>query len=110
MKTTRKQVFETNSSSTHSMTILPKEDYDRWAEGKVYLDKDEEIVLTKEDILAKIIKDGYFCEGDDIDSYIRDNNIITFDEFGEYLEYDFCHYKTKSGDEIVVFCEYGYDS
>lgn len=29
-------VFETNSSSTHSITIVDKEDYDKWENGEVY--------------------------------------------------------------------------
>lgn len=33
----RRGVFETNSSSTHSITICKKEDYDAWREGKILM-------------------------------------------------------------------------
>ena len=33
----RRGVFETNSSSTHSLTMCLKSDYDRWNRGEVLL-------------------------------------------------------------------------
>ena len=33
----RKGVFETNSSSTHSLTMCLKSDYDKWANGELLL-------------------------------------------------------------------------
>ena len=33
----RRGVFETNSSSTHSITLMMKKDYDRWQKGDLYL-------------------------------------------------------------------------
>ena len=38
MRTIRTKVFETNSSSTHSLVILSKEDYEKWENGEVVLD------------------------------------------------------------------------
>ena len=35
----RRGVFETNSSSTHSLTICLKSDYDKWNNGNVFLFK-----------------------------------------------------------------------
>lgn len=37
MRTIRSSVFETNSSSTHSLVILSKEDYDKWQNNEVVL-------------------------------------------------------------------------
>ena len=39
-KQIRQGVFETNSSSTHSITIVDKEDYDKWENGEVWLRND----------------------------------------------------------------------
>ena len=33
----RRNVFETNSSSTHSITLCSVEDYNAWQEGKMYM-------------------------------------------------------------------------
>ena len=35
----RRGVFETNSSSTHSMTIVAKEDFDKWKKGELLFDR-----------------------------------------------------------------------
>ena len=39
MRQIRRNVFETNSSSVHSMTICMKSDFDKWVSGEVYLNK-----------------------------------------------------------------------
>lgn len=45
----RKGVFETNSSSVHSIVMCKKADYDMWNDGKMLLTDDDEIVpLTDE--------------------------------------------------------------
>lgn len=38
MRQIRKNVFETNSSSTHSLTMCTKEEYDNWKNGKLLFD------------------------------------------------------------------------
>ena len=37
MKQIRRNIFETNSSSVHSLTLCMEEDYDRWKKGEIYL-------------------------------------------------------------------------
>lgn len=53
----RDNVFETNSSSTHSMTIAPKSEYDAWVENKdvlfnmdagAFVSRDEAIEAVRE--------------------------------------------------------------
>lgn len=53
----RRGVFETNSSSTHSLTICTKEEYDKWERGEVLFSRWhdkfvelENVDLTDEDI------------------------------------------------------------
>lgn len=55
MQTVRKEVFETNSSSTHSITMCTKDEYERWKKGELYYFDNEERFLTKEerDIILK---------------------------------------------------------
>lgn len=124
----RSNVFETNSSSTHSITMCLKDDYDLWESGKVYLNdgwwgsnnqsqyKGKKFVTRDEAI--NIIK----CGGGDIeydkehynnfDEYIAEEyDIYSFDKYfdNEYLE-DFCDsYTTETGETIVAFGLYGYD-
>lgn len=124
----RRNVFETNSSSTHSITMCSKDDYDRWDSGEVYLNegwwhkdneseyKDKKFVTRDEAI--DIIK----CSGGDIeydneyyesfDKYIAEEyEIYTSDEYfeNEYLESFKDSYTTDSGETVVAFGLYGYE-
>ena len=46
----RQRVFETNSSSTHSITMCMKSDYDKWVAGELIWDRwsNELIKITPE--------------------------------------------------------------
>lgn len=124
----RHDVFETNSSSTHSITVCSKNDYDLWKSGKVYLNdgwwrkdnqsqyKDKTFVTHDEAI------DIIECDGRDVeynednyenfDKYIADvYNICSFDEYfaNEYLEDFYASYTTETGETVVAFGLYGYD-
>ena len=74
MKVIRRGVFETNSSSTHSITMCSKEDYDKWESGDVYLNdgsgwaslstnKDKQFV-TKEEAIEILTNSKYPPEKD----------------------------------------------
>lgn len=124
----RRNVFETNSSSTHSITMCSKDDYDRWDSGEVYLNegwwlKDNESEYKNKKFVTRdeaidIIK----CSGGDIeydneyyesfDKYIAEEyEIYTIDEYFEndYLENFYESYTTDSGETVVAFGLYGYD-
>lgn len=49
MRTLRTGVFETNSSSTHSITMCTQDEYDRWKDGELYYLEDSERFVTKEE-------------------------------------------------------------
>ena len=136
-KQIRRGVFETNSSSTHSLTMCSKEDYDKWVNGEFMFDtyKDElvemDITITDSDKaearnLYDRKKDRYWKEWSQLseeevnewyDKYMYENKKIdtyrykTYDDFfeDEYLETYEERYTTKSGEEIVAFGHYGYD-
>ena len=63
----RKNVFETNSSSTHSMTLVKKEEYDKWVKGEYYFWIDSWVFIPKEEALA--IREDLFKQGKDINMY-----------------------------------------
>lgn len=90
MKIIRRNTFETNSSSTHSITICSKESFEKWKNGELSYDDWNE-TLTEEKA------DG--------------ENYITFDEWvdDDYLETYIKKYTTQKGEEIVAFGKYGYN-
>lgn len=58
MKKIRNNTFETNSSSTHSLTICTKEDYKKWENGELYY-YDERLVSKEE--AGNIIRENIIC-------------------------------------------------
>lgn len=97
LKTIRKGTFETNSSSTHSMTICTKSEYKKWENGELLFDRYDEKLVNPKDIKEQ---DDYRYL-----TYEKYSN----DEDRYYLEGYKENYTTPSGDEIVIFGEYGYD-
>ena len=130
MKTIRQNVFETNSSSTHSMTIMDVYDYERWKkeEDSCY-DENNRKIISLDQRRAMIVKDiiDYrkkyhpdklldFVTDDDVNDWLNDNFYdypLTYSEYiNDYqsdLEIDINHYTTQSNDKIVIICKYGND-
>ena len=125
MRQIRRNVFETNSSSTHSLTICSKSEYERWGKD-LWFDMDDD----------EFIPAGW--TGDDIENvkqyYEERNGEGTWEglnqeeqdtELTEYywsickdesewldkreLETFYTEYTSPSGDEIVIFGRYGYE-
>lgn len=93
MNTIRQGVFETNSSSTHSITIMTKEEFESWKNEEILYDENNEIFV------------------DNIEENQEINGIQSFNEFYNdcMLETDINHYKSPSGDKLVIICKYGND-
>lgn len=114
----RKGLFETNSSSTHSLTMCPEEDYNKWRNDELFFNSWEEKFFTKKEMIDSIIKSGYYTEEsisnfpeDKFNEVIKDYGFYTYDKYWEddYLEWFLDTYTTKSGETIVAFGKYGYD-
>ena len=117
----RQGVFETNSSSTHSLTMMMKSDYKRWEEENLYMydgyafgwdfNKPVKNTLYTRDEAVAFLKNSKYYSGEEIDDdYLRDMDFISFDDEGnEYLESFYNEFTTPSGETIVAFGEYGYD-
>lgn len=56
----RRKTFETNSSSTHSITICKKDEYDRFAKGELLFIKEE----------------GRFIEEKDVETFYREKALM----------------------------------
>lgn len=117
----RRSVFETNSSSTHSITMMMKSDYDRWHKEQLYLYRDgwgwefskpvENQLYTRDKAVEFAKRNKYYKDKEEIDDEIlKDIGFISWDDEGnEYLEGFYEEFTTPSGETIVAFGEYGYD-
>lgn len=93
MKQIRYGVFETNSSSTHSICICTQEEYNKWQIGEMIYDYyNEKIVPTPVDGTDKWRYRTY-------SQYSHNYDLEGYEEF----------FTTPSGDKMVAFGEYGYD-
>lgn len=114
-KIIRKGTFETNSSSTHSLTFMSKEEFEKWKRGEIYFNLYEDKAYTKEEFDALVRKDA-------------ERNNVTIEDvlnaprwkyelpeayeqwcYDEYLEWGVYQYTTEHGDEVVAVCKYGYE-
>lgn len=118
----RQGVFETNSSSTHSITMCSGEEYDKWCSGNLLFWVGKKKFGTKEDIIEELKEltrwDNSLMYPDvnwDDDSVVADifdsEEIQSSDEFfdDEYLETFEEKYHTPNGEEVVAFGKFGYD-
>ena len=114
----RKNVFETNSSSTHSLCICTEDEYSRWQKGETYYDRWNDEFATKEVVLNNLRSNKYLAEHivgmtdeEILSDYAYDEGYCSEDQYfdSEYLETYHESYTSPSGDKIVVFGKYGYD-
>jgi hypothetical protein len=125
MKVTRNGFFETNSSSTHSLSICTKEQFLKWKNNEIYylhfspkelgkeydgkfVSREEFIAAVKEAYLAETgeMEEGELLEFAEEEGFIE---VSTYESFGSEYETFEEFYTTPSGDEIVVFGYYGSD-
>lgn len=136
-QTIRFNTFETNSSSTHSMVVIPDEYYEDWNKNELfYLDKawtNEEKKLLELNNNCKFFNREFLenLEVSDetekmpiIDNYEDDlyyqedlqqwcNNLDLMNKSNwesRELEYEEEIYTTKQGEILHILCRFGYDS
>lgn len=128
MKQIRQSVFETNSSSVHSLTMCMKADWDRWMNGEVLMKEGK--FLEKEAALkenAEDLRKYYDCSEESIQDYLNGKTTLkdlglsswgivdywhTSDEDSDFLEGSYYEdfydvFKTPSGEEVVSFGYFG---
>ena len=118
----RRGVFETNSSSTHSLTMMMKSDYDRWHKEELYLYSNgwgwefskpvDGTLYTRDEAVEFAKKNKYYKDTEEFDDEIlKEIGFISWDDKGsEYLEGFYKEFTTPSGEKVVAFGEYGYDA
>ena len=124
----RRGVFETNSSSTHSLTMCLKSDYDKWVNGEVMLytgwgyeypednRPKQNHFYTKEQVI-EFEKSRNHSPSNDMDGnskeaeeYLKNNEWYTYENYDDkYLEWYEDTFTTPSGEIVVAFGQYGYD-
>ena len=111
-KQIRLGVFETNSSSTHSICICSDEEWEGFKNGKLAVNDAGKFMP-----IEKLVHNPDYDEDDSPGRFIDpadsswDNEYENYDAYFSdyYLEsYDY-QYTTKSGDKIVAFGKYGHD-
>ena len=112
----RRGVFETNSSSVHSLTMCSREEYKKWEKGEVLFWKWENKFYTREEVIRELktkswISNVNWEDEDEVSDIFSDEGIETCDEFfnNEWYETFEQRYTTPSGDEVVAFGYYGHD-
>lgn len=132
----RQGVFETNSSSTHSLTMCSKEDFDAWRRGELLFDyygrenfvKVDELSDKNKKVAAKeyeMNKDDFQKDWEDLSEdaknkyyaeYAKENDLISQsgETYEEYMnDYELATfeetYTTPNGDAVVAFGKYGYN-
>ena len=136
MKQIRRGVFETNSSSTHSITMCSESEYDKWKNGELYFDRDNDCFCTKEDIIKRAkekqnlykqrqkngetvyhYQEEYINATNDEELFKIENNkdkdYMTYDEFWDYYSEEYETFKesytTENNEKVIAFGYYGYD-
>lgn len=125
MKTVRRGTFETNSSSTHSITMCMESDYEKWKNGEMYWHRWNDELVSKEEVEKEMAKlrEEFIADNPDFDEnnekwkekleqYINeDKTYYTYEEFNDYdyIEYETYvdKYNTPNGDTVVAFGYYG---
>lgn len=115
----RKGTFETNSSSTHSITMCTKSEYDQWKNGEIYWYRWGDRFVSKAEVEEKMAKarEDYFAsyprcsEEDFLQDFIDEEGYYTFTDYCEKLDYETFHdeFTTPSGEVVIAFGYYGYD-
>lgn len=135
-KQMRQSVFETNSSSTHSLTMCSAKDYERWVKGELMFDRysggfiNVNSEITEDEKVEAMNyyekkKDKYWKEWHQLskeeldewyDKYMYECKKIdgyrynTYDEFFDgYMDEFEERYTATNGEVIVAFGKYGYD-
>ncbi|MGN0967028.1 MAG: DUF3835 domain-containing protein [Candidatus Coprovivens sp.] len=128
MKTIRQGCFETNSSSTHSITLCMENEFEKWKNGELYWNRWDEKLVPKEEVekeFAKmreefIAKHPSFDANDEewqeeLEEYINEDG-KTYYSYEDFNDYDYMEYetyedslKTPNGETVVAFGYYGND-
>lgn len=124
----RQNVFETNSSSTHSMVMCMGDDFERFKNGETFLNEswgsasqflDKEFV-TKEEAIDIIVNSRYYdcsknsdslasMDKESFEKLCKEFEIYSYESYGSWFEQFADSFTTPSGERVVAFGYYGWD-
>ena len=121
--TVRQGVFETNSSSVHSLTMMMKDDYEKFENGELFYIiynypyfKNVDTDLINRDELYQIAKEnGFIGKIHDTSELLDffDGDVVSYDLFwdedSECFDYFTDEFTTPKGETVIAFGRYGYD-
>ena len=96
----RRGVFETNSSSVHSLTMCMESDFNKWVAGELVWSRwGDELVPITDEIKKSMEKD--------------EREYLTYEQFNDYdyIDYETFEdsYTTPNGETVKSFGYYGQD-
>lgn len=95
MKKIRREMFETNSSMVHALCICTPEEFERFKNGELLLNRYSE----------SLVKNLPFNDDDDMWQYYSYEQWVDEYEFETFKE----NHTLKDGTEVVAFGYYGHD-
>lgn len=107
----RQGVFETNSSSTHAISVCLAKDYDDLKAGKAWLNRDLNILpideaMAKNEELCKYA----ISHNLDVEDHLDWEGYKSYDDMYSESSYEwYSNRSTLNGVEVVAFGYYGYD-
>ena len=122
MRTIRRNVFETNSSSTHSITISTEKEFKDLKAGKLYrcdgelwtlADAKNWIEENRPEVIHELDEYIRLEDYDSIAELLEEYSIETYDIWEDRMEdqgldvYE-KHFTSPSGDKLVAWGHYGY--
>lgn len=94
-------VFETNSSTTHSLTMCTREEFDAWEKGDLVYNNDDEAFVPIDSL------------SDDDKKLIDEDIFYTyegyFNQMSEWFDTFTDSFISPKGEEIIGFGYYGHD-
>lgn len=91
MRQIRIGVFETNSSSTHTLVVCTDEELEKWKKG--------EIIYNYRDGFIPPNNSNISSGGETYETFMDD----------EELEIEIYTYVTKGEENLTIFCKHGYN-
>ena len=91
MRQIRIGVFETNSSSTHTLVVCTDEELEKWKKGEMVYEYGEGLIPLDYSNISS--------EGEVFEVFMDDDE----------SEIDIHTYVTKEGENLTIFCKHGYN-
>jgi len=107
----RRGLFETNSSSVHTLVMCDESDFDKWKDGELVYDYIDGVLISTDN--EKYVEWSKMTD-EEKEYHWSKYDYLTYDDFFE--NYDVIPYErfeknfsTKNGDSVVAFGYFGND-